>query len=58
MNLQLDCDKQTELHNQIIQILAKEGCTVLQAKTILERVSRTISGTAPVQFVPVTDYEF
>lgn len=58
MNLQLSYDKQTELHNQIIQILAKEGCTVRQAKIILERVSRTISGTAPVQYVPVIDYEF
>ena len=50
--------KQTELHNKVIKLLEHENCTVRDAKIILNRVMRTIEGTASVQFIEGLDYEF
>lgn len=55
---ELTFEKQTELHDKIIQLLEQENCTVRQAKAILLQCGRTIEGTAAVQFVPGLDYEF
>lgn len=55
---QLSYQRQTEIHDKIIRLLAQEHCTVRQAKTILMRCGRTIEGTAAVQFIPGLDYEF
>lgn len=51
-------DEITKIHDQIIQLLEEENCTVRQATSILSFVTRTISGTAPVQFVEGLAYEF
>lgn len=55
---ELTFEKQTEIHDKIIQLLEQENCTVRQAKAILLRCGRTIEGTAAVQLVPGLDYEF
>lgn len=55
---QLSYQRQTEIHDKIIRLLAQEHCTVRQAKAILMRCGRTIEGTAAVQFIPGLDYEF
>lgn len=55
---ELTFEKQTEIHDKIIQLLEQENCTVRQAKAILLRCGRAIEGTAAVQFVPGLDYEF
>lgn len=47
-----------EIRNQIVKLLADEGCTVRQAKYVLEQASRAITETATVQPVEGTDYEF
>ena len=47
-----------EIRNEIVKLLADEGCTVKQAKYILEQASRAITATATVQPVEGTDYEF
>ena len=54
---ELTFEKQTEIHDKIIQLLEQENCTVRQAKAILLRCGRTIEGTAAVQFVHGLDYE-
>ena len=54
---ELTFEKQTEIHDKIIQLLEQESCTVRQAKAILLRCGRTIEGTAAVQFVPGLGYE-
>jgi len=58
MLTEAEYEKQTELHNEIIQLLEKKNCTVREAKVILNRVVRTIEGTSSVQFVPGLNYEF
>lgn len=47
-----------EIRNKIVKLLADEGCTVRQAKYVLEQASRAITATATVQPVVGTDYEF
>lgn len=42
---------------EILTLLEQEKCTVRDASDILNRVSRYIRATAPVQFLGMPDYE-
>lgn len=47
-----------EVRNLVVKLLADEGCTVRQARYVLDQASKAITATATVQPVVGTDYEF
>jgi len=47
-----------EIRDMIVKLLAAEGCTVQQARYVLDQASRAITATASVQPIEAVNYEF